>query len=109
MSYYKTDIVSVLNGIKTQYGIASVYSHFTDGHALPYLVYIGAGQVNFAAGNSTYWRENQYQVQLYFKAKDYTLENNIEEAFIQGGYQFDKTEDIYLNDEGIYYITYNLY
>lgn len=106
---YKEDIVTVLARIKAEYGVESVYSHFENGHSLPYIAYIGAGQTNFSAGNGIYWRQNQYQVELYYASKNEALEDNVESEFITGGWHFEKSEDIYLDGEDIYYITYDLY
>lgn len=104
----RENIVDVLASIKEHLGIESVYSHFTDGHSLPYLAYIATGQETFSAGDNIYWNSNTYQVELYFKKKDETLENSIESEFISGGWHYDKSEDLYLDDESIFYISYQL-
>lgn len=104
----RQDIVTVLTGIKTELGIESAYSHFINGHSLPYLAYIGTGQSTFDAGNGVFWRSNTYQVELYFSRKDEALEESIEDAFAAGGWLFDKSDDVYLEDEGIFYIVYQL-
>ena len=104
----RQDIVAVLSRIRTAYGVESVYSHFENGHALPYIAYIGAGQETSTADNSIYWKNNQYQAELYFKRKDPALEENIENAFISGGWHYDKSEDIFLEGESVFYIVYQL-
>ena len=104
----RESIVTILSAIKTDYGIDSVYSHYADGHSLPYIAYIGAGQEKFASDNSDSWRMDRYQVELYFKRKEPSLEKNIEDAFIGGGWHISKSDDLYLDNEGIFYISYQL-
>ena len=104
----RDDIVTVLNKITTDYKIPCVYSHFVNGSSLPYIAYIGNGQTQLQADGTTYWRANTYQVELYFEKKNETLEKNIEDAFIAGGWKFSKSEDAYIEDEGIYLIFYDL-
>lgn len=104
----RDDIVTVLAAIKEDLGVEAAYSHFIDGHSLPYLAYIGAGQEQLQADGKVYWRSNTYQVELYFAKKDEALEESIEDAFIAGGWKFSKSDDAYLDDEGIYIIYYDL-
>lgn len=104
----RTDIVTVLEGIEQDYGIESTYSHFVDGHSLPYLAYIGTGQQKFASDNSDSWQMDTYQVEFYFKRKDPSIEKNLEEAFIAGGWHISKSDDLYLDDEGVFFISYQL-
>lgn len=104
----RLDIVTLLKGIKRDLGIDSTYSHFVNGHDLPYLVYIGSGQSQLQADGTAYWRGNTYQVELYYSKKDETLEAGIEDAILAGGWNYDKSEDTYLDDQGIYLIYYNL-
>lgn len=104
----RKDIAEVLGGITEDYGVPAVYSHFENGSSLPYIAYIGGGQTQLQADSTTYWRANTYQVELYFSRKDEALEAHIEEAFIEGGWKFAKSEDAYIDDEGIYLIYYDL-
>lgn len=82
------------------------YSHFNTDQKPPYLVYIGAGQTVERADNTHYWHENTYQVEYYYKTKDETNEAAIEAALLAGGYQFEKSEDNYLEDENVFVIYY---
>lgn len=104
----RDDITAVLASIKQTTGVAWVYSHFKNGHSLPYIAYIGAGQHRFMANDSQYWRSDTYQVELYFREKDPALEAAIEDEIIAGGWTFDKSDDAYLDDEGIYLVYYFL-
>ena len=87
-------------------GIPCVYSHFTTAQTPPYLVYIGNGQDNLDADNTHYWRENKYQVEYYFTEKNESAESAIEDALLENGFIYEKSEDIYLEDEGVFLIYY---
>lgn len=104
----RDDITTVLAGIKQDLGIDSAYSHFSSKPEYPVLTYIGSGQSNLLADGTTYWRGNTYQVELNFLKKDPALEAAVEDAFLAGGWNFSKSEDTYLEDEGVYLIFYQL-
>ena len=101
-------ITAVLASIKTETGIESAYSHFTNGHDYPYIVYIGNGQAQLLADGSAYWRGNTYQVELYFAKKDEALETAIEDELLAGGWNYTKSTDSYIEDEGIFVIFYEV-
>lgn len=87
-------------------GLPCVYSHFKKPKKLPYIVYIGNGQNVFEADNTHYWRQNQYQVEYYFTTKDESNEASIEDALLGAGFLYDKSEDVYIEDEGVFVIYY---
>lgn len=102
---------------KTLYQILSVlnipccYSHFTDKDAPkapPYIVYIGQGQDTFSADNTWYHRENNYQIEYYFKTKDEDMEASIEQHLLDNGFLYEKSEDVYIEDEGVFVIYYTI-
>lgn len=95
-------IFTVLKGT----GLPCAYSHFATPQEPPYLVYIGNGQNTFAADNTHYWRENQYQIEYYYTLKDETKEDAIETSLLSNGYIYEKSEDYYLEDEGLFLIYY---
>lgn len=104
----RASIVEVLQGIQEDLGIDSAYSHFSNGHKFPYLVYIGTGQTQLQADGTAYWRGNTYQVELYFLKKDEALETAIEDAFLAGGWNYSKSDDSYIDDMGAFVIFYDL-
>lgn len=87
-------------------GLPCAYSHFKTPQEPPYVVYIGRGQNTFQADNTHYWKENTYQVEYYFKTKNEANEASIEEALLGAGFIYDKSEDIYLEDQGVFLIYY---
>lgn len=87
-------------------GLPCAYSHFKTAQEPPYLVYIGNGQNVMDADNTHYWRNNRYQVEYYFTTKNETNETAIEDALLAQGYLYDKSEDIYIEDEGVFLIYY---
>lgn len=101
-------ITDTLIKIRTELNIPVAYSHFQKPVEPPYIVYIGSGQDNFKGDNTLYWRENTYQVELYFTEKNEELENSIEEIFLSDGHIFSKSEDNYIESEGLFLIYYYL-
>lgn len=89
-------------------GIAAAYSHFVDGHEYPYLVYIGSGQENLLADNTTVWRGNTYQLEYYYTIKNEEAETAIEDAILAGGWNYSKSSDSYIEDEGVFVIFYDV-
>lgn len=87
-------------------GLPCSYSHFQKKIEPPYLVYIGSGQNTFGADNTWYHRENTYQVEYYFTTKNEANETAIENALLSNGYNYEKSEDIFLEDEGLFLIYY---
>ena len=90
-------------------GIPAAYSHFRDGDvpkAPPYIVYIGDGQDTFDADNTHYYRRNRYQIECYFTKKDETIEAAIEDLLLENGYLYEKSEDTFIEDEGVFVIYY---
>ena len=90
-------------------GLPCAYSHFRAGSvpkSPPYIVYIGAGQYDMAADNTYYYRSNQYQVEYYFTTKNEQNEASIEDALLAAGYLYEKSEDIFIEDQGVFVIYY---
>lgn len=104
MSTTYNEIYTVLRST----GLPCAYSHFKSesDQAPPYIVYIGNGQDVLNADNTHYWRRNTYQVEYYFTTKNEANEAAIEDALLAGGFIYDKSEDIYLEDQGVFMIYY---
>lgn len=89
-------------------GLPAAYSHHKTAVNPPFLVYLGNGQTQFEADSTIYWRQNTYTVEYYFTVKDEAQETSIEEQFLANGWQFDKSDDIYIESEGLFVIYYYL-
>lgn len=96
------DLYSIL---KTT-GLPCAYSHFKTPQAPPFIVYIGSGQEQSHSDNTVYWRENTYQVEYYYKTKNESNETAIENALLDGGINFEKSEDVYIESEDIFVVYY---
>ena len=87
-------------------GLPCAYSHFKKSQTPPYIVYIGNGQDTFQADNTHYWKENSYQVEYYFTTKNESNEAAIENALLGSGFLYEKSEDVYIEDEDVFVIYY---
>ena len=87
-------------------GLPCAYSHFRTAQDPPYIVYIGNGQDTFEADNTHYWKRNAYQVEYYFTTKNEQNEASIEEALLTAGYLYEKSEDVYIEDQNVFVIYY---
>ena len=87
-------------------GLPCAYSHFKKKQSPPYIVYIGNGQDTFQADNTHYWKQNTYQVEYYFTTKNEQNEEAIESALLENGFLYEKSEDIYIEDEDVFVIYY---
>ena len=87
-------------------GLPCAYSHFKKKQSPPYIVYIGNGQDTFQADNTHYWKQNTYQVEYYFTTKNERNEEAIETALLDNGFLYEKSEDVYIESEGVFVIYY---
>lgn len=94
-------LLSTLN-IPVSYGL------FTNPPALPYLCIIGAGQEHFEADSTYYVKRDNWQIELYFKVKDPDVEESIEDLLLSNGYKYEKSEDVYIENEGIFMVFYDI-
>lgn len=89
-------------------GLPVVFGRHTKKINTPYLVISGNGQNVFPADNTYYWTRDQHTIELYFTDKDYSLERQIEKLLLDNGWPYEKSEDIYLNDQEVFYLYYNI-
>jgi hypothetical protein len=83
------------------------YHHFVSPPSPPYIVYLFNYNSNFGADNRVYNSEKNFQVELYTKAKDLTLEALIEDLLKDNDIFWDKTET-YIESEGLYQVLYEI-
>ena len=104
-------LYQILTDAETGLKMPCAYSHFREGavpETPPYLVYIGAGQDNFEADNTFYHSTNRYQLEYYFTKKDESVEATIEKLLLDNGYLYSKSEDVYIESEGVFVIYYDI-
>ena len=87
-------------------GLPVVYGVARSGMKPPYLSYRGNGQDTMAADNSYIWRENTYVIEYYFTKKDSEQEDQIEQTLLENGYLYEKSEDVYMEEDGVFLIYY---
>ena len=87
-------------------GLPCAYSHFKKPQSPPYIVYIGNGQETFQADNTHYYKQNSYQVEYYFTTKNESNEGAIEQALLDNGFLYEKSEDVYIEEEDVFVIYY---
>lgn len=102
-------LYEILSDPNTGVGIPVVYSHFAEKSspdAPPYLAYLGYGQDNFKADDTFYYTHNRYQLEYYFTEKDESEEAAIEKVLLDNGFRYTKSEDVYIEEEGVFVIYY---
>lgn len=87
-------------------GLPCAYSHFRKPVQPPFIVYLGNGQTTFGADDTWYYTNNQYRIEYYFTEKNEVNEKAIEEALLRDGFNYDKSEDTYIENEGLFLIYY---
>ena len=87
-------------------GLPCAYSHFRKPVTPPFLVYLGNGQTTFGADNTWHYTNNQYQIEYYFTEKNEANEKAIEEALLRDGFNYKKSEDAFIENEGLFVIYY---
>lgn len=99
-----TNIQSILS----ETGLPVVYSHFKTKQVPPYIAWTGSGQNTFAADDTWYHRRNTYQIEYYFKEKNEENETAIEDALLSAGMQYTKSADLFIEDQNVYLIYYDV-
>ena len=89
--------------------IPSAYGRFTERQKPPYILYLGSGQGHFIADSKIYAKQDEYQVEYYFIDKSKANEDAIEDAFINNGYMYEKSEDVWIEDENVFVVYYTVW
>lgn len=91
-----------------QLQIPFAYGFFKQPVTPPYIVYLGNGQTTFSADNVWHHRANRYQIEYYFVYKNEANEEAIENLLLANGYNYTKSEDVYIETEGLFVIYYTI-
>lgn len=84
------------------------YGYFDKDQVPPYLCFLGSGQDKFEADNTFYTKRNRYQIEYYFRKKDTAFEDELEAFLLANGFKYEKSEDIYLDDQDLFMIYYDI-
>lgn len=91
-------------------GMKVVYAHYNEvgGKPVkpPYLSYIGSGQSNFEADDTYYYSRNRKRLEYYFTKKSSNTEALIEGILLENGLLYTKSEDVFIEDQGVFVIYY---
>ena len=103
--------MNIFDQIEQRTGLKVVYAYYNEvgGQPLkpPYCSYIGAGQSNFEADDTYYYSRNLKQLEYYFTKKSTAMETNIESVLLENGLLYEKSDDVYIEDQGVFVIYYN--
>lgn len=92
-----------------QLGIPAAYGKFDKPQPAPFAVYLGAGQERFFGDNTIYSKYNDYSLEYYFTKKSAAKEDELETALLNNGFIYEKSEDVYIDDDDIYVIYYTVW
>lgn len=100
----ETNIFTLLQTL----GRPVAYGYHTKERELPFLCLMGAGQDHFEADTTYYVTKDRYQIEYYFRKKDGAFEAEIEALLLSNGHRYEKSEDIYIDDEDVFVIYYDI-
>lgn len=100
------DIFNILKTLE----IPVAYDHFTSDKdvAPPFMAYREIQSDTFKADNKTFYRDNEFEVELVTEKKNVDLEEKLEGLFDSNNIAYDKSDTIWDNDEKIYHIIYTI-
>lgn len=98
--------MTVFNLLKTL-GLPVVYGAHTKRVKTPYLLLTGAGQDHFEADTTYYLTKDRWTLEYYFTEKDPEQEAKIEKLLLDNGYRYEKSEDLYLSDQEVFFLYYD--
>lgn len=90
--------------------IPVAYDHFDSDKQipLPFIVYREQDLDTFRADGITYYQFYNYEIELITNKKDVALERQIEGLLTNNKIPYDKTDEVWDNDEKIYHIFYEI-
>lgn len=88
-------------------GLPIVYGAHTEKIQTPYLLITGDGQQQAVADDTYFWTEELFSLEYYFTDKDPETEARIEAMLLDMGRLYEKSEDLYLDDQKVFMIYYN--
>lgn len=91
-------------------GIPVAYDHFEDNKNMkpPFMAYREQASDNFIADNKVYQFFYGFEIELVTTKKDVELEEKISNLLTESEIPYEKTDEIWDNDEKIYHIFYEI-
>lgn len=91
-------------------GIPVAYSHFDVRQNVvpPFIVYRENTPETFKADGRTYYRPYEFEIELVTEKKDIALEKTIEELLNTNNIPYDKSDEVWDEDEKIYHNFYEI-
>lgn len=99
-----------LSKLLKKVNIPVAYDHFEDNKDLepPFMAYREQSSDSFEADNIVYATFLNYEIELVTSKKDPELENKISNLLTENEIPYEKTDEIWDNDEKIYHIFYEI-
>lgn len=91
----------------SEIGVPTAYYQFPEGtdQACPFVCFFFTGSDDLKADNSNYQRIRPLAIELYTDAKDFTLEQTVENVLNQHGHVYDR-EESYIDSERMNMVVY---
>lgn len=86
------------------------YNHFNSNKDInpPFIVYRMASPQTFKADSVTYYRPNNFEIELVTEKKDIELEQSIEDLLTNNKIPYDIIDEVWDEDERIYHNFYEI-
>lgn len=100
------DIYDLLKTLK----IPVAYNHFNDNKKTipPFIAYRETSPETFKADGQTYYRPYEFEIELVTEKKDVALEKTIEDLLTINNIPYDKSDEVWDDDEKIYHNFYEI-
>ena len=95
---------TIYNLLKTL-NIPVAYNHFEKSQEVtpPFVAYRETSSETFKADGTTYYRPYEFEIELVTDKKDVALEKTIEELLTENNIPYDKSDEVWDDDEKIYH------
>lgn len=100
------DIYDLLNSLD----IPVAYDHFNVAQNVvpPFVAYRESSSETFKADGKTYYRPYSFEIELITEKKDIALEKTIEKLLTINNIPYDKSDEVWDEDEKIYHNFYEI-
>lgn len=90
--------------------IPLTYDHFEVSQNVipPFIAYRESSPLTFKADGKTYYRPYNFEIELITEKKDIALEKTIEELLETNNIPYDKSDEVWDEDEKIYHNFYEI-